>query len=169
MMNMRRLLSLFVVTTFIFLISSCAVQPIQKRLIGTWKPVKVEPIIVPGTQEQVVQKVQETKSNKLDTVDYQAKPREITKADEQKERMIQSELRSTMTVYANKTAIKEYPGKTVHATWKLKNKGTNLLVNTKETGKKITFNILHVNDTSAIFTATSPVGRYKITYKKVKK
>ena len=69
--------------------------------------------------------------------------------------MIQSELHSTMTVNADKTAIKEYPRKTVHATWKLKNKGTNLLVNSKETGKKMTFYILHINDTSAVFTATS--------------
>jgi hypothetical protein len=167
-MNMKRILPLFFIFTVAFLISSCAIQPIQKRLIGTWKPVKVEPIDVPGTQTQAAENVQTSKNAKNDSVSYQAKPRQLSKVEQQKERMIQSELRSTMTVNADKTAIKEYPGRTVHAKWKLKNNGTNLIVNTKETGKTITFHIQHVTDTSAVFTATSPIGKYKISYKKVK-
>lgn len=165
---MKKPLSLYFVLTVIFLVSSCAIQPVQKRLIGTWKVVKVEPINVPSTQQPVVQNVQEPKSDKPDTVKYQAKPSEMTKTEVQQERMIQSELRSTMTVYADKTAIKEYPGRTVHAKWTLKNKGTNLVVKTKESGKTVTFYIQHINDTSAVFTGTSPIGKFKITYKKVK-
>jgi hypothetical protein len=167
-MNMKRLLPLIFPLTVVFLISSCAIQPIQKRLIGTWKVVNVDPIYFANLQEKIAY-VQELKSDKIDTVTNQAKPMEITKAEAQKERMIQSELRSTFTVYADKTAIKEYSGKTVHAKWKLKDKGTNLVVKTKESGKTITFHIQHLTDTSALFTATSPAGKYQISYKKVKK
>ena len=165
---MKRLLPLIFPLTIVLLISSCAIQPIQKRLIGTWKVVNVDPIYFTNLQEKIAY-VQKHKNDKIDTVTNQAKPMEITKAEAQKERMIQSELRSTFTVYADKTAIKEYSGKTVHAKWKLKDKGTNLVVKTKESGKTITFHIQQLTDTSALFTATSPAGKYKISYKKVKK
>ena len=83
--------------------------------------------------------------------------------------MVDTELRSSMTVNADKTAIKEYPGKTVHASWKLKDKGRSLFIKTKETDRELTFFIQRINDTSAVFTATTPVGKFKVTYKKEKK
>jgi hypothetical protein len=167
-MNMKRLLPLIFPLTIVLLISSCAIQPIQKRLIGTWKVVNVDPIYFTNLQEKIAY-VQKHKNDKIDTVTNQAKQLEISKAEDQRERMIQSELHSTLTVNSDKTAIKEYPGKTVHAKWKLKDKGTNLVVKTKESGKTITFHIQHLTDTSALFTATSPAGKYQISYKKVKK
>jgi hypothetical protein len=166
---MKRILPLFFVLVIGLLISSCAVQPVQKRLIGTWKAVKIEPFTLTGTPITISENIRNGPRDRHDSTDLQPKPNNPSKVEQQVERMVQSELRSTMTVNENKTAIKEYPGKTVHATWKLKNKGTTLVVKTKETDKTMTLYIQHITDTSAVFTTTSPVGKFKITYKKEKK
>jgi hypothetical protein len=71
------------------------------------------------------------------------------------------------TTNADKTAVKEYPGKTVHGTWKMKS-NTRLQVVSKETDKKLLMDIVKINDSIAVVKEPLPVGGIKITYRKVK-
>jgi hypothetical protein len=170
-MNMKRLLTVFFIVTIAFLVSSCAVfYPNQKKLIGTWKAVKVEKleVNVPTATAPAAGTEAKTRTGTGEAKSSAGLP-DSAKVEKQISRMIDNEMKSTLTINADKTAIKEYPGKTVHATWKLKKRGTRLLVNTKETGKKLTLDILHINDTSVIVKATVPYGSMKVTYRKEKK
>jgi len=167
---MKRLLPLCFAITVAFLISSCAtIHPNQKYLIGTWKAEKVEKYNVPNLQIPAASTQGKTKPDTGDTKASADTAGQSSRVEGQIARLIQTELRSTLTLNANKTAIKEYHGKTVHGKWKLTNHGTRLLANSKETGKKMTFDILNINDTSAVVTKSFPFGSLKITYKKVKK
>jgi hypothetical protein len=169
-MNMKRLLTLLFAFTVVFLISSCATfQPKQKYLIGTWKAVKVEKYNIPNTPLNTVENTQKSKSNAGEKTDSSVVAKQLSKTEQRLNRIIQTEYHSTLTINADKTATKEIHGKTIHAKWKLKNNGTRLLVNNKETGKKLTIDIQHLNDTSAVVVENLPVGGLKITYKKEKK
>ena len=167
---MKRLLTLFFAFTVAFLISSCStINRNKKYLIGTWKAEKVEKYNVPNRQIPAAGSQGKTKPGTGDTIASADTAGQASKVKGQIDRLIQAEHRSTLTVNANKTAIKESHGKTVHGKWKLTNHGTRLLANSKETGKKITIDILHINDTSAVVTQNFRFGSLKITYKKVKK
>ncbi len=167
---MKRLLPLFFAITFAFLISSCATfYPNQKYLIGTWKTEKVEKYKVPNLQIPAAGTQAKTKPGTGDTKALADTAGQPSQLEGKLDRMIQTELRSTLTLNANKTAIKEFNGKTIHGNWKLTNHGTRLLASNKETGKKMTIDILHINDTSAVVTESFPFGSLKITYKKEKK
>ena len=184
-MNMKRLLTLFFAFTFAFLIISCATfQPNQKRLVGTWKAVSVEKYNIPNLKTATQNTPQVVPDRKTGTntgtntttattivVDTNASSQvpEKSRAEKVLARMIENEKTSTLTINADKTALKESPGKTVHATWKLKKKGTQLLIATKETGKKMTVEIQKITDTSAVVLETLPIGGLKVTYHKVKK
>ena len=174
---MKRILSLFFAISIASLVLSCATyKPIEKRLIGTWKNVKIEPFITSGgsprSMAEKVQYIKNTSNGASDgavTIPVPIKPMVLSKENLQQDKMILSEVSYNMTLNANKTAVKEYQGKTVHAKWKLKDKGTDLFVDSKETGRQMTFHIFHLTDTSAVFTLTAPLGQIKITYKKEKK
>ncbi len=167
---MNRLLTLFCTIIVTFLVLSCASnKTIEKRLIGTWKAVKIEPIVAYGQTVPTIENPENMRRSHFDTTANQQRPKEPSKTEQQLNRMVDTELRSSMTINADKTAVKEYPGKTVHASWKLKDKGRSLFIKTKETDRELTFFIQRINDTSAVFTATTPVGKFKVTYKKEKK
>ncbi len=165
---MKKLLPLFFSFTVAFLISSCAVQPSQKRLIGTWKAVKVEPYNIPRKSSPTANNVKKTGNSYNDSTALKPEQKLPSKSELGLQMMIQSELHSTMTINADNTVVKEYPRKTIHATWKLTNKGKAISIDSKEIGKKMTFYILHINDTSVIITESLPSGSVKITYKKEK-
>lgn len=167
---MKRLLNLIFVGIVVFLISSCVtLQPNEKYLIGTWKAIKVEKYNTPNTPSNAVTNTQNSKNNTGEKMDSLSIARQLLTAERQFTRQTFTELTSTIIIYANKTATKEFRGKTEHAKWKLKDKGTCLLINSKETGKKLTIDIQHINDTSAVVVKNSPIGNLKITYKKEKK
>lgn len=167
---MKRLLTLCFAFTVAFLISSCAtIHPNQKYLIGTWKAEKVEKYNVPNLQIPAASTQGKTKPGTEDIKASADTAGQSSRIEGQIARLIQSELRSSLTVNADKTAIKEYHGKTFHLKWKLKNQGTRLLAKSKETGRDMTYDILNINDTSAVVTASFPFGSLKITYKKEKK
>jgi hypothetical protein len=169
-MNMKRLLTLCFIVTITFLISSCATfYPNQKYLIGTWKAEKVEKYKMQNPQNPVTAAQGTTKPGTGDTKALVDTARQSSRLEEQIARITQTELRSSLTVNANKTATVETHGKTIHMKWKLKNQGTRLLAKSKETGKEKTYDILHINDTSAVITQNFPFGSLKVTYKKVKK
>ena len=166
---MKRLLTLFFASTVAFLISSCATNyPIQKRLIGTWKPEKVEKYNMSTPRTPATGTTGKIKSD-AGKANPTISPAEPSRAEGQIARLIETQLRSTLILNSDKTAITDYRGKTIHATWKLKKKGTQLIATGKETGKKMTFDILRVNDTSAVVVEHFPIGNLKITFKKEKK
>ena len=167
---MKQLLTLLFAFTVAFLISSCAVlQPNQKYLIGTWKAVKVEPYNSPKPPSNTIANAQNNKNSAGGKVDSTEVAKQLLKTERQLTRLTFTELNTTLTINANKTAIKEFRGKTEHAKWTLKDKGTRLLVDTKETGQKLTMDIQHINDTIAVVLEDSPIGALKIAYKKEKK
>jgi hypothetical protein len=168
-MNMKRLLTLFFASLMALIIISCAPTK-ENRLIGTWKTMKVEKYDVAAipTQSTTTSSVPSRGSKTADTT-ANGGVKEATKFEKQLERLIINEQSSTLVVNKDKTATKELMGKTIHATWKLQNKGKSMVVNSKETGKSMTFNILHVNDTSAVVLESFPFGSLKVTYHKVKK
>ena len=170
-MNMKQLLTLLFAFTVAFLISSCAVlQPNQKYLIGTWKAVKVEKYNTPNTKSNTVANTQNSKNSTGEKMDSLSIAKKSLTAERQLTRLTVTEQGSIITINANKTGSKEFRGKTEHAKWNLKNKGTLLLVTSKETGKKLTVDIRHINDTSAVVVVdNASLGNLKITYKKEKK
>jgi hypothetical protein len=174
MMNMKRHLTLLFAFSFVFLTAfSKPVEPIQKRLLGTWKVVKVEKYDIPNIIPPAPQNTQKSTTTHKDTttsaMSATATAHQASKMEDRLNRIIQTEMHSKLTINADKTAIEERPGKTLKGTWKLKKHGTILLVNSKERGKKMTIDIIHVNDTSAVVIQRLPIGGLKITYRKEKK
>jgi hypothetical protein len=168
MMNIKRLLTLLFAFTVAFLISSCAtIQPNQKYFIGTWKAVNVEKIKIPNKPSNTAANAQNNTGEKIDSVEL---AKQSLRTERQLTRLTVTEQGSIITINANKTGSREFRGKTEHATWNLKNKGTLLLATSKETGKKLSIDIRHINDTSAVVVVDdASLGRLKITYKKEKK
>ena len=173
-MNMKRIQTLFFAISLSILIASCAsMSGNQKRLIGTWKAEKVEKHNIPDfktiqTSPTANTNTQKSKTDNVADTNSVPVAKEASKAEKQLNRFIQMEEGSKLTVNKDKTAIRESLGKTVHATWKLK-KGTILMINVKETGKKFTANIQHITDTSLVVLEPLPIGALKVTYKKEKK
>lgn len=183
---MKRALTFSFTIVFAFLISSCATtSQYQKKIIGTWKPVKVEILDLPviqtgaenaqaktksGTGETNAAKDSQTNSKiKPGEVNLSASKKDSVKLDALISRIVEREKNTTLTINADKTALKESSGKTIHSTWKFKDHGKSMVVNTKETGKKMRLDIIHVTDTSAVVKSVFQFGTLKITYKKVKK
>ena len=112
---------LFVIALFV--VASCAIapHPNEKIIIGIWKPVKVEKIIDSSA-------LQAKNSHPGDTIRNDQKPGKSAIAGKSTgtgtevrkgatlDRLSQSEMRATLEIFTNKTAIKNYPGKPMHAT-----------------------------------------------------
>ncbi|MCX6244978.1 MAG: hypothetical protein NTU98_09765 [Bacteroidetes bacterium] len=166
---MNRILTVLIVVLIASVGTSYAgTHPNQKKLIGTWKAVKVERYNMPSMPAQASSTASPASKAKATPGDTVSAANQAKKMEEQLARIIQVEERSTLTINADKTAVKEVPGKTIHAKWKLKNKGTKLIVDLQETGKKMNIDILRINDTSIVVVTNLPVGGLKVTYKKQK-
>ncbi len=170
-MNMKQLLTLFFALSVAFLVSSCATtNPNQQKLIGSWKAVKVEKFNTPDTLYGTSASIKTSDSTTGGYTESQRAALQSGKVVEQEKRVIiRSELNTVLTLNADKTATKEFQGKTIPATWKLKKNGTRLLVASKETDKNMILEIQRISDTSAIMVQSLPIGDFKITYKKGKK
>jgi hypothetical protein len=165
---MKRLLTLSILLAGTFLITSCgSTYSIPKKLVGTWKTVNIEKLAAPGAPATTAAVPAEDKSIP-DSLRYNHNPGP-SKLDGMINRYLATELKTTLTINADKTAVKIFPDKTVHATWKVKKQGTRLLVTTKETGKKLTLNIIRVTDSTAVVTTEVQQVAVKITYRKENK
>jgi hypothetical protein len=69
---MKSILPLFFALMSVLLISSCAVQPVQKELIGTWKVMKIKQLNTPGTMASIGEK---DKNSQNDTTTNPVKSR----------------------------------------------------------------------------------------------
>jgi hypothetical protein len=82
------------------------------------------------------------------------------------DRLVQAEMRATMEIFANKTAVKNFPGKPLHATWKMKGKGTRIVAKNVENKMKFVIEILEINKEQIVVIEHAPVGDIKITYER---
>jgi hypothetical protein len=72
-----------------------------------------------------------------------------------------------MEIFANKTAVKNFPGKPLHATWKMKGKGTKIVAKNVENKMKFTIEILEISKVQIVVIEHAPVGDVKITYERL--
>lgn len=166
-MNMKRLLILFFTVSVAFLISSCATtSPNQRYLIGTWKPINVEKYTLAAHQNPGAGERSSSSGKNKQTYNEQ---KQNTREELRSTLSFYSDNTSSLTFKSNKTAIKEIGGKTVNARWKLTDHGTHLVINSKEPAEITTYDIIHINDTTAVVSESFSVLSMKITYKKVKK
>jgi hypothetical protein len=169
-MNFKRLLSFFILSSLVIFLYSCAATyPNEKLIVGDWKTIKVEKYEPPVKAPKPSNKPADTthKSHKKSSTATAVAP--DPKLEHQLERMIQTEMRSSMTVYPNKNVAKFYPGKTVKATWKMKKKGTRIVAKELNSDKKMTLDILEINDNTATVVERLPFGDIKILYMKQQK
>ncbi len=166
-MNRNRIIAFCTIAVTIIVMSSCAItaHPNEKIIVGTWKPIKVEKIAdssalkaaasLAGNQGQ-----KQSKEGKP-AGDGGASRKEVTL-----DRLVQSETRATLEIFANHTAIKNFPGKPIHATWKLKGKGTRIVAKNVENKMKFTIEILEISKVQIVVIEHAPVGDVKITYER---
>ena len=168
---MKQLLTLSFAFTVAILISSCATtNPNQQKLIGSWKAVNVEKFNTPDVLSETAADAQQGDSITGEITESQRETLQSLKVVEQQKRVIiRSELNSILTLNADKTATKEFQGKTIPAIWKLRKNGTRLFLDTKEADRNMILQIQNITDTSATMVESLPVGDFKITYKKGKK
>jgi hypothetical protein len=158
-MKLNRLLIICILSTAAIFISTTAIsQNKVKYLVGKWIPAKVERINVVKVQPI-------TNTNNGGKTGNSQEP---AKTEDQIKRFIQSEERTQLIIKADKTAEKDYIGKVIHAKWKLTKHGTKLAAKSTDTGKKMTYDILRLNDTLMIVMGHYPFGDLKLTYKKDK-
>jgi hypothetical protein len=176
-MKISRLFILFALISLVPFANSCKVTyPNEKYMIGSWTPVKVEKYTEPvtPTAEGEIPKEAQRPVAKSDTNVQKGKSGtqssvQTRTPEEELQRMITTEGRTTLVVYSEKKmVVKNYPGKIVKGTWKMKKKGTQVIAKEITTGKKMTMDILSINDTSAVVVERLPYGDIKITYKKDK-
>lgn len=158
-----------------FVISSCAINhEVEKKLLGKWKPVSAENL----TPQSAPTEPTQTKV-KVDTSTEEGvrKETEVTVAAQRSEkgqkfdRMMATEMNSPVKLYIenNKRLVEKYfSGKTVKGTWKLKKNGKRIAVKVTDTGRKVTWDIMSLTDSTVVVQEKLPFGELKIDYAKVK-
>ena len=167
-MKMTRRIILCIFCAATILISSQAFSQFKvKYLIGTWTPVKVEKfnmLTVPVPAQTPAGRGSTTTENS----NLGGPQQQVSRTKEQIDRFIQVEERTPLTINADKTVVKIFHEKTVHAKWKLTKHNTRLVAKGIESGKRIIFDILRLSDTLAVVMGHYPFGDLKITYRKDK-
>ena len=152
-----------------FIFACAATSPRQKLLVGKWKPVKAENASIPENKKAIAKLVV---PDTLNPKQNETKPDSLAappSKDEMKlTHMIQTEMRTSLQLNADKTALRFYHGKSMNATWKLKKQGTILTAKNSESGNKVDLEIVRLNDTSATVIERFPYGSIRITYHKEK-
>lgn len=160
---------LFLLLMGIILVSCSTTNPKSKLLIGTWKahkasayyPTGKEPIAIPemnntdSTQKTVI----ETRVPKGADVDDEVKMGRLR-------RIIDAQQQATIKINADKTGEVIFPGRTLQTTWKMKKKGTNLIVKDIESGQKRVLEFVFINDTIAVAIQNTEAGDIIVRYRK---
>ena len=168
--------------SLIIISNSCKVTyPNEKYMNGRWTPVKVERFVEPGSVATTPAPAPKSSAStpaksteNPDSTTITLKKRRNNNAippELERENLIQrhilAEQKACLEVnQEKKMVVKVYPGKTIKATWKMKNKGTRITTKNIETGKKSTIDILEINDTSAVLLERFLIGNIKVTYHK---
>lgn len=179
--NPLLLLSSLLVGAFLF--TSCATtHPNSKLLIGKWKPVSVEKYIDPNA----VPEVSTTTDNAPQTT-AAAQPGKTRAADSSRvgtkanvqpgqpgqrkdaalERFMKMEERAEFEVFANGAAVKYYYPNPIKAKWKMKSKGTKVVVKGVANDRKFVIEILEITDTKCTVIERTDAGDLKVSYTKL--
>ena len=160
------LLTIFIITLIIA--ASCAVKPHpnEKRIEGKWKPLKIERI-VDSSAIQAAAHAGGTNPPKESKTGKPTRSGGDPKRAANAERLYQTEMRSTLEIFPDKTAIKSYPGKDIKLTWKMKSNGTRLVAKNPENKAKFVIDIEDISDTKIIVIEHAQIGDIRITYAKI--
>lgn len=172
----HKLTGLMAIAAGIIFFASCATtHPNEQLIVGKWNTQKVEKYVDPtaapaeSKTEVVAPKTVKVKTDTTSKAGSKGGGNVSTvnpRAEDALQRMIRVEERSSLEVYANKMAVKNYPKKTVKATWKLKGKGTRFVAKDLATKEKHYFDLLEVSETRIVLIEHTPAGDLKITYAK---
>jgi hypothetical protein len=166
-MNRNRIITFFVFTLVIIALTSCGItsHPNEKLIVGKWRPVKVEKI-VDSSALQAGASMKGTPGKKQTRPGSPAGEGGAARKEAIFDRFIQSEMQATMEIFANKTAIKNYPGKPLNVTWKMKGKGTRIIA--KNVGNKTTIviDILAIDKERIVVMEHTRGGDVKISYER---
>ncbi len=166
-MKRNIIFTFFAIALAIIALSSCSItsHPNEKLIVGTWRPVKAEKIFdtaaliaAAGMSGDTVR--QKSKQGRPGTEG--AAGRKEAKLD----RLVQTEMLATMEIFANKTAVKNFPGKPLNATWKMKGRGTRIVAKNVETKMKFVIEILEINKERIVVIEHTPLGEVKIVYER---
>ncbi len=168
-MNRNRIFTLFTFTVAVIALASCSIMshPNEKIIIGTWRPVKVEKVVDSAALLAVAAQSGDTlQQQKSKLGGKPAGDGGAAKKEAILERLMQSEMRATMEIFMNKTAVKNYPGKPLHATWKMKGKGTRIIAKNVENKMKFVIEILEINKERIVVIERTRAGDLKIIYER---
>lgn len=158
-------------TTGLFSVSA-KTHPNEKLLVGKWRAVSVEKIL-PETKPQQDAATTPTSDPKTEpaggaragskgsgtgTGDPKAR------AEEQFNRLYKAEQKSTLEIFADKTAVMDFHTYYVKATWKMKSNGKKVVAKNIKTKDKYVLEVLELTETKAVILERFPAGSLKITY-----
>jgi hypothetical protein len=166
-MNKSRIITICAVALTVFILTSCGItpHPNQKIIVGTWIPLKVEKVSE-SSAKQAASSMAGNKEQKQSKTGAPEGDGGASRKEATLDRLIQSEMRATMDIRADKTAVKNFPGKPLHATWKLKGKGTRIVAKNVENNMKFVIEIVEITKEIIVVIEHAPVGDIKITYKR---
>ncbi len=156
------------------IISACATNhEVEKRLIGKWNPVTVENLTPQSAQSPKTQTIKVDTSTSGDTpkVIELTLPANPDKKGAKIERAMANEMNSPVIISMTndqKTVEKNFPGKTVKGSWKLKKNGKCILVKVEKTGKTFTLDIISLTDSTAVVLEKLSFAEFKVKYAKQK-
>lgn len=165
-MNKNKHINFFAALFAVAILASCAVyHPNEKIIIGTWRPVTVEKVVDSSALQAEASLKGQPSAQKPGTAGI-AGEGSTGRKEAELDRLVQSEKRATMEIFADKTAIKNFPGKPLNATWKMKGKGTRIVAKNLENNMTFTIEILEINKERIVVIEHAPVGDIKITYER---
>ena len=166
-MNRNRIIAICAIAVTIIIMTSCAIapHPNEKIIVGTWRPVSVEKV-VDSSALKAAASMSGSGEQKQSKEGASPSDGGAAKKEAALDRLVQSEMRATMEIFENKTATKNFPGKPIHATWKMKGKGTRIVAKNVENKMKFVIEILEINKERIVVIEHAPVGDVKITYER---
>lgn len=167
-MNLSKPANLIALLIVIVVLGSCAISshPNEKIIIGKWRPVKVEKVVDSSAIEAGVA-LQGSSSKQKSGASKPAGEGAAGRKDAELDRLVQLEMRATMEIYPDKTAIKNFPGKPLKATWKMKGKGKKIIAKNLENKTTFVIEILEITKEQIIVLEHAPMGDIRIVYERV--
>ncbi len=164
-MNRNKLFASSIIAVSVIVMASCAgIHPNEKIIAGKWKPVKVEKIVdslaIRPAAGMTGGREKDPRGGRVESGG--GGERRMANLD----RLVQTEMRTTMEIYPDHTAIKNFPGKPMKATWKMSGKGSRIVARNLETKQKFTIDILALNKEMIEVIEHTPAGDIRITYER---
>jgi hypothetical protein len=134
------------------------VYPNEKWIVGKWKPVKVEKVASVKEGKQIVTKDTIISRPVIGNIDAPG----INKVD----KLMMMEQKTMLEITGDRTAMKDYHGTIIKATFKLKKGGTKIVARNIKTKERYVFNIVEATDSKLVLIEKTQGGLLKITYVK---